>query len=186
MQLFTPTRCKPAIGRSQDGGKTWQFSEGIVDWDWPRFGEVSSLRLSDGRLLAALRRQIPGTKGEGLQDTMITQSEDDGKTWATPWQMSGTAEVHAYLTKLRREVLQCAGDGRRGREGTDSVDSQGLWNHEEDAAEGRTVSLDEERHLREEAEEIRESTEEDQRGEEKRLTFIIVVQGDGNQPPTEI
>ena len=88
------------LGRSRDGGKTWQFSEGIVDWDWPRFGEVSSLRLSDGRLLAALRRQIPGTKGEGFEDTMITQSEDDGRTWARPWQMSGTAEVHAYLTEL--------------------------------------------------------------------------------------
>ena len=66
--------------RSKDG-KTWQFSEGAVDWSYAAFGEVSAIRLQDGRLLAALRRQIPKTKGEGFEDTVITESSDDGKTW---------------------------------------------------------------------------------------------------------
>ena len=30
----------------------------------------------------------------------MTESVDDGKTWARPWQMSNTAEVHTYLTEL--------------------------------------------------------------------------------------
>ena len=88
------------LGRSQDGGKTWTFSEGKVDWDRTDFAEVSAIRLKDGRLLAALRRQIPDTWGEGFQETVITESADDGKTWVKPRQMSNTAEVHAYLTEL--------------------------------------------------------------------------------------
>ena len=88
------------LGRSRDGGKNWEFSQGSVDWDETRLSEVSPIRLKDGRLLAALRRQIPGTKSEGFQETVITESTDDGKTWAKPWQMSNTAEVHTYLTEL--------------------------------------------------------------------------------------
>ena len=42
--------------RSKDG-RTWQFSEGTVDWSYAAFGEVSAIRLKDGRLLAARRRQ---------------------------------------------------------------------------------------------------------------------------------
>lgn len=85
--------------RSKDG-KAWQFSEGTVDWSYAAFGEVSAIRLKDGRLLAALRRQIPKTKGEGFEDTVITESSDDGKTWSKPRVMVNTAEVHAYLTEL--------------------------------------------------------------------------------------
>lgn len=58
--------------RSKDG-KTWQFSEGAVDWSYAAFGEVSAVRLKDGRLLAALRWQIPKTEGEGFEDTVITE-----------------------------------------------------------------------------------------------------------------
>lgn len=85
--------------RSKDG-KTWQFSEGAVDWSYTVFGEVSAIRLKDGRLLAALRRQIPKTKGEGFEDTVITDSSDDGKHWSKPRVMVNTAEVHVYLTQL--------------------------------------------------------------------------------------
>ena len=67
------------LGRSPDGGKTWQFSEGVVAWSETNFSEVASLRLKNGRLLAALRRQIPGTKSEGFQTTVLTESSDDGK-----------------------------------------------------------------------------------------------------------
>jgi len=35
---------------TQDG-KTWQFSEGVVDWGYAGYGEVSAIRLKDGRLL---------------------------------------------------------------------------------------------------------------------------------------
>jgi photosystem II stability/assembly factor-like uncharacterized protein len=75
------------LDRSRDGGKTWECSEGVVDWDWPGFGEVSAIRLRDGRLLAALRRQVPGTT-------------DNGKHWSKPRQMVNNAEVHVYLTEL--------------------------------------------------------------------------------------
>ncbi|MDP8285739.1 MAG: sialidase family protein [Candidatus Electryonea clarkiae] len=89
--------------RSADGGRTWSFSEGKVTWnekDKSLFSEVSAIRLDDGTLLAALRRGIPGCKGEGFEDTVITRSTDDGKTWSRPEQLLNTAEVHAYLTKL--------------------------------------------------------------------------------------
>jgi photosystem II stability/assembly factor-like uncharacterized protein len=83
------------LSRSEDSGKTWSYSEGVVDWDYAGFGEIASIRLRDGRLLAALRRQIPGTEG------------DDGKTWAKPWQLTTTAQVHAYLTELHDGRLLC-------------------------------------------------------------------------------
>ena len=95
------------VGRSADGGRTWSSSEGRVDWDWPGFGEVATIRLRDGRLLAALRRQIPGTRGEGFEDTVLTESVDDGQTWARPWALTATAQVHAYLTELHDGRLLC-------------------------------------------------------------------------------
>ena len=87
--------------RSKDGGRTWEFSEGLVDWNantW--YGEVSAIRLKSGRLLAALRRQIPGTHGEGFEDTYLTESTDGGEHWAKPWPLANPAEVHVYLTQL--------------------------------------------------------------------------------------
>ena len=81
-------------------GRTWQFSEGIVDWDYTAFGEVSAIQLKDGRLLAALRRQIPNTKGEGFEDTVLTESSDGGKHWSRPRVMVNTAEVHVQLLEL--------------------------------------------------------------------------------------
>ena len=89
------------MGRSKDQGKTWQVSERLIDWDCAVLGEVAAIRCRDGRLLVALRRQIPGTWGEeGYQDTVFTDSIDDGRHWSRPWQMTNVAEVHAYLTEL--------------------------------------------------------------------------------------
>lgn len=88
------------LGRSKDAARTWQFSEGLVDWNEKEFGEVASARLKDGRLLAALRRQIPGTKGEGFEDTVLTESTDNGRHWTKPWPLGNAAEVHVYLTEL--------------------------------------------------------------------------------------
>lgn len=88
------------ICRSTDGGKTWQLSEGVVDWDYTAFGEISAIRLKDNRLLAALRRQIPNTHGEGFEDTVLTESSDDGAHWSKPRVMVNTAEVHVFLTEL--------------------------------------------------------------------------------------
>ena len=92
------------VARSTDGGRTWRASIGHIPWDYSAFGEISTIRLRDGRLLAALRRQMPGTEGEGFEDTVLSESLDDGQTWSAPWRMSQTAEVHTYLIEL--------GDGR--------------------------------------------------------------------------
>ena len=89
--------------RSEDAGRNWSFSEGAVDWDEKDknlFDEVSCVRLPDGRLLAALRREIPNCQGEGFEDTMSTHSADNGRTWSRPVRMVNTAEVHVYLTRL--------------------------------------------------------------------------------------
>ncbi|MFH0963943.1 MAG: sialidase family protein [Planctomycetota bacterium] len=89
--------------RSRDAGRNWTFAEGRVDWDEKDrslFDEVSAIRLEDRTLLAALRREIPGSSGEGFEDTMATRSDDDGKTWSRPTRMVRTAEVHVYLTIL--------------------------------------------------------------------------------------
>ena len=92
--------------RSADGGKTWAFRVGEVDWDpkdvSPCFAEIGVLRVSDGRLLAALRREMPGMgmSGEGFEDTYLTESTDNGRHWSRPRRISGTAEVHMHLTEL--------------------------------------------------------------------------------------
>jgi hypothetical protein len=91
---------KMQLCRSSDGGKTWQCSEGHIDWDYTVFGEVSAIHLKNGRLLATLRRQIPGTNHEGFQDTVITESLDNGEHWSKPRSILNAAEVHTYLTKL--------------------------------------------------------------------------------------
>ena len=93
--------------RSADAGRTWSGSEGRVDWDHCGFGENAVIRLRDGRLLAAFRRQIPGTTGEGFEDSVITESTDDGKSWITPRPLLPTANVHAYLTELADGRVVC-------------------------------------------------------------------------------
>ena len=89
--------------RSNDGGRTWRFTEGAVDWresDRNTFDEVSAIRLGDGTLLAALRHEIAGCQGEGFEDTLSSRSTDDGQSWSTPVRMVNTAEVHVFLTQL--------------------------------------------------------------------------------------
>ena len=93
--------------RSVDGGKAWTFTLGKVDWaardmqPGDVFAEIGVIRTkSDGRLLAVIRREIPGYSGEGFEDTFLTESADDGTSWSRPWRASGTAEVHGYLTEL--------------------------------------------------------------------------------------
>ena len=95
------------LERSWDGGRAWDHSEGVIAWDWPGFGEVAAIRLTDGRLLAVLRRQIPGTRGEGFEDTVLTESTDDGATWSAPRPLTTTAQVQAYLTELHDGRLLC-------------------------------------------------------------------------------
>lgn len=87
--------------RSKDRGKTWDRTEGKIAWDYTEFGEVASVRLADGRLLAALRAQVPNTSGEGFEHTLITESTDDGRNWSKPAVMTNNAEVHVYLTALK-------------------------------------------------------------------------------------
>ena len=89
------------LSRSRDGGRTWQSTTGRVAWSVSTFGEVSIARLPDGRLLASLRTNPPGTEGEGQQLTYLTASDDDGATWCEPWPMTNLAEVQVNLLVLR-------------------------------------------------------------------------------------
>lgn len=88
------------VARSRDGGETWEKWIGLVDWDFTGYMEVSPVRLPDGTLLAALRRQPLGTMGEGFEDTVLTRSTDGGATWCKPWRISGTGEVHFHMAVL--------------------------------------------------------------------------------------
>lgn len=88
------------IANSRDGGESWTFEEGLIDWNYCGFGEVATIRLRSGKMLAALRTQTPGTTGEGFETTVITESLDGGTHWSEPTPMLANAEVHAYLTEL--------------------------------------------------------------------------------------
>ena len=88
------------LSRSRDGGRTWQSTTGHVAWSVSTFGEVSIARLPDGRLLASLRTNPPGTVGEGQQVTYLTESDDEGATWCEPWPMANIAEVQVNLLLL--------------------------------------------------------------------------------------
>lgn len=89
--------------RSQNGGKTWDISEGIIDWEYQPYSEVASLRHKTGRLIAVLRTLLPGAAvkdAHGFGVGMVTHSIDDGKTWSKPQVITNNAEVHVYLTQL--------------------------------------------------------------------------------------
>ncbi|MFH0963526.1 MAG: LamG-like jellyroll fold domain-containing protein [Planctomycetota bacterium] len=91
------------LARSQDAGRTWSFSRGKIDWELKEassFDEVGLVRLAEGTLLATFRRNIPGFRGEGFEQSMITRSTDDGLTWSKPVQIGSIAEVHYYVTEL--------------------------------------------------------------------------------------
>jgi len=98
--------------RSTDHGMTWQQSDGQVSWDpdiQSRISEVSVARLTNGRLLAAMRHNLPpalgsdmgpGERGHAFADTVLTVSDDDGATWSAPQPLTRIAEVHANLLPL--------------------------------------------------------------------------------------
>jgi len=44
---------------------------------------------------------------EGGHNGSIEKSTDNGKTWSRPWQLTTTAQVHAYLTELDDGRLLC-------------------------------------------------------------------------------
>jgi hypothetical protein len=71
------------IYRSGDSGKTWQR---YATPGPQRFNETALVRLSSGRLLAAMRSRNKG-------DVSLTESSDDGKTWSEPRQLT-PAKVH--------------------------------------------------------------------------------------------
>src|SRR5581483_4906811 len=104
---------------------TWSCKAAKVPWD-STHGEVSAIRLRNGKLLAATRRSVPGTRdGHGFGEMMLTESSDDGRTWAKPWSMSHTGEVHAYLTNCatavccpRTPVIMCRSELLRCSAGT--------------------------------------------------------------------
>ncbi len=94
------------INRSYDGGLTWRTTVGEIDeWDYPGFMELSALRLPSGKLIASLRHQPSGTKGEGFENTLLTYSEDNGAHWTKPVVVTNTGEVHFHMTLLSDDRL---------------------------------------------------------------------------------
>ncbi len=89
------------VARSADAGRTWRRETGLLPWDFTGYSELASLLLPDGRFLVAIRREPPGTKGEGFEDTLLTESTDGGRTFRMPWLASHTGEVHWHLLRLR-------------------------------------------------------------------------------------
>ena len=83
--------------------------------DFSRYGQLDRIRLWRGcthppaqwSVSGSLTPQVPGTRGEGFEDTVLTESADGGKSWSKPWRMGNNAEVHAYLTELRDGRLVC-------------------------------------------------------------------------------
>ena len=98
--------------RSHDHGMNWEQSRGKLAWDPDKragFGEISVLRLDEGRLLAALRHFLPpglggdmsrGVRGHAFADTVLTESLDEGATWSTPRPLTNIGEVHTHLLQL--------------------------------------------------------------------------------------
>ena len=77
------------VFRSRDNGRTWgDFS--LIN---PDFSETALLRLPSGRLLAALR---------GRADALwMSESSDDGYTWAEPRQLAGERNIPGDLIRLQ-------------------------------------------------------------------------------------
>ncbi len=88
------------VFRSYDGGISWQRDIGKLDWDYAGIMEVCAIRAREGSMLATIRHQPSGTMGEGFENTLLTESLDDGKTWSRPRRISGTGEPHFFLTEL--------------------------------------------------------------------------------------
>ena len=76
------------VVRSRDGGKSWGEYNEVAR----RFNEICLARLPSGKLLAALR----GDAGS----TFLSLSEDDGRNWSKPDQLTGRAEHPADLLVL--------------------------------------------------------------------------------------
>jgi hypothetical protein len=114
----TAPRSQAWTFRSADGGRSWVESDEVEAWDDPEpmFGEVSLVRLPDGRLLAASRtegdhqignmppRPAPGEAGNHM---MLLQSEDGGLSWTEPRTFLNHSEVHAQLLLLQDGRLLC-------------------------------------------------------------------------------
>jgi len=101
-----------ALFRSRDHGRTWDVCPAEVHWqaqERSTFAEISVIRLAGGRLLAAFRRRLPPGRSAGvsMQDrghcfgsAVLTESEDDGRTWSPPRSFTDTGEVQVILLQL--------------------------------------------------------------------------------------
>lgn len=81
------------ILRSRDDGRTWGDATLVSK---PVDGETSLVRLSSGKLLAALRRCYPDAE----HDTWLSDSDDDGYTWSAPRRVTGHMQHPADLVQL--------------------------------------------------------------------------------------
>lgn len=105
------TESRLHVCRSSDHGRTWDIRDVPLRWapgDESIFDEPSILRLASGKLLGALRRQLPTTRGHGFEDCVLIASDDDGGTWSTPRRFTNIAEVQPSLLQLRDGRLLCS------------------------------------------------------------------------------
>lgn len=92
-----PDQAKPAekrqsfalLYRSRDKGKTWSGQTLIARG----FNETALCLLGDGRLLAVMR----GQEGDGVWQSV---SEDGGRKWSAPQQVTGPRELPADVIRL--------------------------------------------------------------------------------------
>ena len=102
--------------RSRDGGQSWGSFSWIVKCGTPVIGAARSMRhgfegpavqvLSDGRWLAMVSARRLGTGPGSIQVLCRLWSEDDGKTWSQPDQM--TVGTFPCLTPIDEGLIACA------------------------------------------------------------------------------
>jgi sialidase-1 len=91
------------VFRSKDGGKTW----GDPTLVGSHYNETALLELPDGRVLAAMRSQAGG-------HIALASSDDKGRTWSRPVQVTADREHPADLIRLKDgRILMTFGERNR-------------------------------------------------------------------------
>jgi len=122
-QDYESPKCRAWLIHSTDGGRTWKDRTEVQTWDDPftLFCEADFERMPDGRILCASRfewlhplkgKPTPYPPGKMPNDhaaghMVLTESQDEGRTWSEPREFLQYSEVHGQLTVLKDSRLLC-------------------------------------------------------------------------------